>query len=165
MKLMAEIHYPRAPAEVSAMTFDPSFQDLKCAATGAVSHSVDVSEAGDRMVITTEREMPTDGFPDFLRSFVGNSLKVTQVDDWGPAGADGSRDGTITVTIGSTPLKLTGKLTLGPVDGGALGSVDADLKASVPLIGGRVEKAAAPAVMAAVRAEEKTAGKWFAGKF
>ncbi|MCW2528636.1 MAG: hypothetical protein JWM76_3496 [Pseudonocardiales bacterium] len=144
------------------MTFDPVFQDQKCAATGALSHTVDVKHTGDKAVITTERQMPTDGFPDFLKSFVGSSLKVVQIDSWDAAAADGSRHGTIDVSIAGTPLKFAGTLSLTAGGSGSLGVVDGDLKASVPLIGGKVEKAAAPAVMAAVRAEQETADHWFA---
>jgi hypothetical protein len=162
MKITAEIRYTRPPVDVSAMTFDPVFQDQKCAATGALSHTVDVKHTGDQAVITTERQMPTDGFPDFLKSFVGSSLKVIQVDSWDAVAADGSRHGTINVTIAGAPLKFSGTLTLTGDGSGSLGVVDGDLKASVPLIGSKVEKAAAPAVMAAVRAEQETADRWFA---
>jgi hypothetical protein len=38
--------------------------------------------------------------------------------------------------------------------------LQADLKASIPLIGGRIEKACAQAVLAAIKVEERTAGEW-----
>ena len=161
MKMESEIHYTRPPADVSAMTFDPDFQDLKCAATGAVSHTVSITTKGDRTIVATVRNMPTDAFPDFLKSFVGKSLKVEQTDDWGPPEADGSRTGTIVVVIDNAPLKLNGTLKLIPTAEGSSGTVDADIKASVPFIGSKVEKAAAPAILAAIRAEEKTAVTWF----
>jgi hypothetical protein len=174
MRIQAEIRYSRPPADVSTMTFDERFQDAKCLATGALTHTAAIS-AGDSAgsddgsgenagrTITTDRTMPTNKFPDFVRSYVGSSLTITQVDSWGPAQEDGVREGTIVVSVASMPIKLTGTLSLRPAPGGAVMTVDGNLKASIPLIGGRVEKAAAPAILAAVKAEERTAVAWFAG--
>jgi hypothetical protein len=161
MKIQSEIRYSQLPAAVSTMIGDPAFQDRKCAATGALDHTVAVTDQAGRTTILTERDMPTDKFPDFLKSLVGKTLKVVQTDDWAPAAADGSRDGSTTVVITGTPLKLTGILRLRPETGGSVVHLDAELKASLPLIGAKVEKAAAPAILSAVRAEEKTAARWF----
>jgi hypothetical protein len=48
----------------------------------------------------------------------------------------------------------------GPDGENAVARLQADLKASIPLIGGRIEKACAQAVLAAVQVEERTAGEW-----
>ena len=107
--------------------------------------------------------MPTAQFPDFVRSMVGATITVTEVDDWGAARPDGSRAGTITVSISGAPLRLTGTLALHPASSGATADIEADLKASIPFLGGRLESAAAPAILAAVRAEERTARDWLTG--
>ena len=39
-------------------------------------------------------------------------------------------------------------------------TINGDLKASIPLLGGRVEKAAAPAVVHAIHGEERTGRRW-----
>ena len=39
-------------------------------------------------------------------------------------------------------------------------TIDGDLKASIPLFGGKVEKAAAPAVVDAIRSEQRTGNAW-----
>ncbi len=162
MKIDTQITYAADPTTVAAMTADRGFQELKCAATGALSYSVDISHSGERTVITTTRMMPTDGFPDFAKSIVGDKLEVVEVDDWGPADGSGNRDGTISVTIANAPLKFTGVLRLAATDGGSAANIDGDLKAAIPLFGSKIEKAAAPAIVAAVRAEEKTAATWLA---
>lgn len=163
MKIDTRIVYAAPPAEVSTMTFDRDFQARKCEATGAVSFRVDLTaDAGGGAQIKTERQMPTDGFPDFVRSMVGATVDVIEVDDWSAAGPDGGRSGSITVTISGAPLQLTGSLTLQPSADGAVVLVDADLKASIPFLGGQLEKAAAPAILAAVEAEERTAQVWLA---
>jgi len=160
MKISATFDYTATPHQVFAMLADTEFQNLKCIATGALSHSVSVSPQGDRTLIVSNRDMPTDGFPDFVKSMVGATLAVTETQDWGPPSPDGSRQGTITVDLGGAPLDLVGILSLAPAGRGSLESVDADLKARILLIGGRIEKAAAPAIESAISAERETGQAW-----
>jgi hypothetical protein len=51
---------------------------------------------------------------------------------------------------------------LAPSGGGSEISIVGDLKASIPLFGGKVEKAAAPAVVDAIRSEQRTGQAWLA---
>lgn len=162
MKIETEIVYPAGTARVSAMTFTRDFQARKCAATGALSYEIDIVPTGSGARISTRRTMPTDQFPSFVRSMVGASIIVTEVDEWRDEAADGGRSGTITVEISGAPLKLTGTLTLRPTPGGSVAVIDADLRASVPFLGPRLESAAAPAILAAVRAEQSVAETWLA---
>jgi len=160
MKISATFDYAATPHEVFAMLVDQDFQARKCVATGALRHSVSVSAQGDRTVIVSNRDLPTDGFPDFVKGLVGATLAVTETQDWGPAGPDGARQGRLTVDIAGAPIDLAGTLTLAPAGRGSVESVDGDLKASMPLIGGRIEKAAAPAIESAIRAERETGQAW-----
>ncbi len=162
MNIEFQISYPAAPDVVSAMTFDPDFQARKCQATGALDYTVDVAGNGDQTVVSTTRDLPTDGFPDFVRSMVGQRLKVTEVDTWGAAAEDGSRAGVVLVTVAGAPIRFDGTLTLTATATGASAQLRGDLKASVPLFGGKIEQAAAPAITAAMTAEESTAARWLA---
>lgn len=155
MKITAEMHYPALPETVFTMICDTSFQERLCEATGALAHEVSIESDGEAVSIRSTRTMPTDDIPDFVRSFVGPTLDVVRADRWEPARADGSRRGTVSVEIHGTPVRLTGTLSLSPDDGGTRQLVEGDLKASVPLVGGKVERAAEPAVMAAIRKEEQ----------
>jgi hypothetical protein len=160
MKLEAQLRFPAGCDQVMAVTVDPAFQDEKCRATGALSHSVEISPRGDHTIISTTRRMPTDELPDFVKSMVTDGITVTEVDDWGPATADGSRDGTVDVRFAGAPIAMKGTLTLRPDGTGAVTTVRAELKAGIPLIGGRIEKACAQAVLAAIGVEERTANAW-----
>jgi hypothetical protein len=53
-------------------------------------------------------------------------------------------------------------MTLRPGDGGTRQTIDGDLKASVPLVGGRIEKAIEPAMQAAIRVEQREGRAWLA---
>jgi hypothetical protein len=169
VRLTAEISYAADATAVFEMLTQVEFQERKCAATGALSHEVEVEEYDDgSAVIRTRRTMPTDQVPDFVRTFVGSALDVVQVDDWGPAGPDGARDGTAVVEIQGAPVRFAGSLTLRPAGGGGAGgagtleTIDGDVKASVPLVGGRIEKALEPALRAAIKVEQREGTAWLA---
>ena len=162
MKIAKSIEYAASPEEVFAVLTDQAFQEAKCAATGAIRHTATVRTEADRTVITTERVLPTSGMPDFAKNMVGETLKVTETQDWGPADGNGSREGTVSMAVAGVPVALKGTLSLAPGGAGTVEAIDADLKASVPLIGGKIEKAAAPPVEDAITIEQRVAQEWLA---
>ncbi|MCD5351783.1 DUF2505 domain-containing protein [Kineosporia mesophila] len=163
MRVTADMHYPADPGSVFTMLTDQAFQERK---TGQISKGpwdVRVHREGDSAVIVSRRTLPPDVIPEAFRGMVGSSITVTQTEKWGPAGPDGIRNGSIDVEIGGAPVRLTGQLTLGPTaDGGCTERVEGDLKAKVPLFGGKIEKAAEPAVRAAIDAEGRIGLAWLA---
>lgn len=161
VRITAELSYDAEPATVFAMICDTAFQERKCRESGAVEHEVQVASLGDgRVRITTHRTLPADGVPNAVRSFVGATLRVTQTDEWSGPQADGSRTGTTVAEIAGAPIRFTAALRLEAGGPGARQAMAGDLKAAVPLLGGRIEKAAEPAIMAAVRAEQRTSTAW-----
>ncbi len=166
MHLSAEINYPGASPElVFTMVTDRVFQELKCAATGSLAYEVQVQAyADDTAGIITHRALPTDDVPEFMRRFVGGTVRVVERHDW--LATDGSRCrlGTVVVEISGVPVRLSGELSLRPFGDGTVYEVQGDLKASVPLIGGRIEKAAESAIRAAIRVEERTGRDWLDGR-
>jgi hypothetical protein len=163
MKLQDEIRYDASPATVATMLADPAFVDEKCAATGALEHTVDVEgDASGPFTVTTVRTMPTDTFPDVAKKFVGETIVLKQVDTWQAAGSDGGRDGTVRLKIAGAPVELTGTMTLRPDGDGTRQELLGDLKAAVPLLGGKLEKAAAPAVLMALRKEGEVGQEYLA---
>jgi hypothetical protein len=163
VKVNAQIRYAADPATTFAMLLDRDFQEQVCRATGATGFDVAVQQAAGGGTVRTDRELPTDQFPDFVRTFVGDTVHVVRLDTWGPAAADGSRDGTLVVEIKGAPVRLEGTLSLRPDGASSVEDVRGDLKASVPLLGGRIEKAVEPPIRAAVATEERVAASWLAG--
>jgi len=157
----ADMHYPAAPERAFAVITDPAFQEEKCVQTGALSHQASITTPGDRTVIDTVRTLPTDSLPDFAVSFLGGKLEVHEVQDWGPPGPDGRRDGVLTVEIKSTPMRLKGTLAMRP-DGPDATSVAirSQLKANMPFIGGKAEQAAAGPIRAGIKKEEQLGHEW-----
>ncbi len=147
------------PDQVAAMLTDPQFQEELCRKT-ARSGSATVRSIGDRTEVHTRRNFSTAKFPDFVRSFVGETLTVDQRTLWGAAGADGRREGSVSVLIAGKPLRLTARAELAPHEGGTLVRYDGTLKADVLFIGGRIEAAAAPVVRSALDSEESLGRQW-----
>jgi Protein of unknown function (DUF2505) len=162
MKIATTMEYAATPEEVFAVLSDQAFQEAKCAATAAVSHSASVTTSGTDTVIRTERVLPADGLPDFARSMVGDTLKVHETQTWGPAGPDGSRTGRVQMSVAGAPVSLDGSLRLVAGGPGTVETLESELKAKVPLIGGTIEKAAAPAIREAIEIEGRTAQEWLA---
>ena len=164
MRLAAELHYDAAPAEVFAMLLTQAFQEEKLAATGALSYEVTISPGADGgAVVRSRRELPTDRVPSQFRSLVGPRLAVVQTETWGPAGPTGERTGTLTVEVAHAPLKAAGSLRLlASAGGGTDELVDGELTASIPIVGGRVERALEPVFRAAIDVEARTGKAWLA---
>ncbi len=162
MRITTSYEYPASPQDVFAMMADPAFQAAKCEATHPLSHTESVTPKWDQTEIFTARVLPTDGFPDFARSMIGPKVKVTETLMWSPASVDGSRTGTITIGIGDAPVGMKGTLRLSPTAAGSRVDIDGELKARIPLVGGRVEKAAEGPIRAAIDKEQEVGRAWLA---
>lgn len=161
VRIFADVLYDADPGTVFAMICDVAFQERKCVANGALEHRVEIEEYEDGgAMITTHRTLPADGVPDFVKSLVGPTLMIRQTDDWAGPGPDGVRTGTTVAEIAGAPVRFAADLRLEPTAAGARQAVTGELKASVPLVGGRIEKATEPAIRAAIRAEQRTSTAW-----
>lgn len=161
MRFTAELAYDASPDTVFAMICDVEFQERKCVANGALEQQVEIEQYEDGgATVTTHRTLPADGVPDFVKPMVGPTLRITQTDEWSGPEEDGSREGTTVAEIAGAPIRFTATLRLTANESGARQVVNGDLKASIPLFGGKIEKAAEPAIRAAIRAEQRTSTAW-----
>ncbi len=79
---------------------------------------------------------------------------------WGPAGADGSRTATLHVDFHGAPARMSGTMDLHPKGPGSELILESEFKATVPVIGGKIEKVAAPIIISVIDAEEQTGREW-----
>lgn len=93
--------------------------------------------AGGAVTLVVTRKLP-DGIPGFLQKFLPADGKVTQTDTWAPA-KDGSRTGTWKADTPGSPVKVGGTMRLEPSGAGCAYVVEGEIKASIPLIGGKAE--------------------------
>ena len=163
MKIAKIVELIGSPQDVFATRATRAFQEAKLVASRALEHEVDIVEAGDRTVITTKRAMSTSGFPEAAKSFVGSKLTIHEVQDWGPAEPDGRRRADIKISIDGAPVALTGTVTVAPAGEGSVESLEGDLKASIPFLGGKSEKLAAPAIEAGFDIETMLLNEWLFG--
>ena len=114
MDIRTRADYDHGPNEVFAVLTDPDFvaATVNQMSVGGQSHQV--TTRGDHTVVTTRRTLPTDDLPDVAKKFAGPVLILDEVQDWGPAGPDGARHGTVTLRIDGVPVALTGTLDLTP---------------------------------------------------
>lgn len=161
MHLQKALRHPAPPAEVAALLADRSFVEEVCAASGARSWEVEVTgDAAGAFTVTSTRVLPTDELPDVARRFVGETLSLREVDRWDAPGPDGSRTGTLELTVPGAPVRASAALALrGAGSGGTAHSLDGELKASIPLVGARIEKAASVPLLMALDQLEALAGQ------
>lgn len=162
MKISETVDYPATPDVVFAMLTDEQFQARKCVAAGALRYASAVEPVGEGVRIVTKRDLPTEDLPDFAKSLIGRKLAITETYDWGPPAADGSRSGELDVEVAGAPVSLTARVALVPRGAGTQMRIDGDLKASIPLVGGKVERSAAPAVIDGIHQEGRTGRAWLA---
>ncbi len=151
------------PGEVYALLTDQAFQEAKCDATTVGGpHSAEVANTRSGARVTTQRELPTDDLPDVARSFVGNTLTIIEILDWSAPSPDGAREAVIDLHVKGAPLTLKGTVRLQPAGAGTVETLEAELKANVPFIGGRIEQAAAGPIRTAIDIETRLLREWLA---
>ncbi len=163
VRVTADMIYRADPASVFAMLTDQAFQERKVGTISKGAWDVQVQREGESAVIVSHRTLPPEVIPDAFRAMISTTITITQTEKWGPAAPDGSRSGSIDVELSGAPVRLTGTLSLAPTpDGGCREQVVGELKAKVPLFGSKIEKAAEPAVRAAIDAEGRIGAQWLA---
>lgn len=153
MRLTRRETVSAGPDEVYATLVDPAFQEAKCQATEAESYDVSVTETSVGHDVRTTRVLPSRDLPDVARSFVGEQLTVVETYEWGAPAPDGTREAVLDLHVKGAPLTLKGTVRLEPDGGGTLELLDAELKANVPFVGGKIEQAASTPIGAAIDTE------------
>lgn len=160
MDLQTELNYAAGVDEVFSMLCEEAFRKQVCEATRARSYDVSVTPSPGGAEVRVSRQMPA---PEIARKFVGDTLEIVQVEHWGAAAADGSRTADLSVDIPGKPASMSGRIVLGPGGAGTTQSVSGDIKVKVPLVGAKLEKEIARALVAAIKEEGKVGARWLAG--
>lgn len=157
MHFSTSVTYPASAVKVAELWRDESFQRTKAERAGARRSSVTIAGDAD-LTVTIRAEIPSDVLPQAARRFVGAILEVTIVEAWEPADADGRRAGTLSLDIAGAPVRVHARMELLPVSATeCTRTIDGDVKASIPLFSGPIERAAVGAVEDVVAAEKAIA--------
>lgn len=147
--------YALSPEHVMAILADEEFQDEKCRATFATSWDSKIETGRNSTVIQTRRVMPTDHLPEVAKGFVGESFSLHETQTWTGPNEQGLFVADFRVHVQGAPIAVTGARRLEPRSRGSHDHVTLQIKASIPIIGRKIEEAAAPAVAAGVEIELK----------
>jgi hypothetical protein len=145
------------------MFCDAEFVRAKYDALGYPKHELlelDRSDEGAR--IKTRRWVPAN-VPGFAKKLFGDTTEMVQTDVWS-AETGGVRHGTWTIDVPGKPVKASGSIRLEGTESGSLVTIDGELKASVPLIGGKLESWAGGEAADTLRKEYEFGVGWLAAR-
>ena len=125
---------------VYGLMTDADFLQRKFTSTGATEIHIEsdtTPDGGTRVVV---RRKVTVELPGFAAKFIQPTNTVVQTEEWAPPSGDGRRVCTYRVEVQGVPSRIDGTVTLSPDAGGTLQDVEAQVKVSIPLAGGKLEK-------------------------
>jgi Protein of unknown function (DUF2505) len=157
MEISSHLDFAAPPAEVYTMLTDQRYHEEVCVASGSISHNVSVSGSTTQ----TSRTLPA---PESAARFTGPQLTINDEVVWGEPSSDGSRSGTVMMTVLGQPVTFKGEIRLSPGGRGSEVDVQGNLKVAIPLLGRKLEESAAPAVMAGYRTQQEVGDRWLAGR-
>ena len=141
-KMHLEDHYDADVETVYALISDPDFMTRKYTALGGKDVAVDRSETDDGgCELVTRRTVMVD-LPGFAKKVMQPSNTAVQTENWAAPDELGNRVCTYHVEVQGMPSKVTGSLRLSADAGGTKQVIDAEVKVSIPLLGGRLETVA-----------------------
>jgi len=160
MDITGHLVYDHPPADVFAMFVDEDYVRARAEATGGSDIEAEVRETGDTIEITNARSVVAE-VPSFAQNMVGESIRISETHVWGPE-ADGRREGTFEATFSGVPVILRGRLRLVPDGAGAVATLEGQIKATVPLVGRKIEHLVHDQVAAALVIEQELGASWLA---
>ena len=96
--------------------------------------------------------------------FTLNNEYTSSVENLKAHGFRQSQGVTLTIEADAQQFSIKAKVALVPNGPGSQMRIDGDLKASIPLLGGKIEKSAAPAVIDGIQQEGRTGRAWLADR-
>lgn len=155
MDISSSAEFAADPDRVHQMLLTKEYLDQVCVASHAVSYDCQVEGSTTRC----RRELPA---PDQARKFTGPTLTVVEEVVWGAADERGVRTGQVSLTVPGQPMTMDGTVTLAPGGTGSRVELKANLKVNIPLLGKKLEQAAAPAVLEGLQVQESVGRDWLA---
>lgn len=159
MRFSHELSYDASPEEVYAMLADPEFRERVSLAREVVSFDVTLTPTGSGFTLVNDQIQPTAGLPAFAKKFAGETTKAIQREEW-----KNHSSGTLTIETPGKPTSMNGTITLSGSGGGTVERVELEIKAKVPLIGGKLESLMAEQVREGMDVEHQVGQAWLRGE-
>lgn len=157
MKLRHDLTFEADQSSVLAMLTDPAYWDKVAVATAAISSVATVTSDGPTTKVVVDQEQEVVGVPSFAKKFVGDSTRAITTQVWS------GNTATYVVETPGKPTSMSGTMTVTAQGSGTVLTYDLDVKASVPLIGGKLEKLVAELFTAGLGKEQTVGSAWLAG--
>lgn len=136
-KIKRTDHYDASPEAVMAMLKDPSYVAAKYESLGDISTDiVEHSSTDTGMILKVDRKVPSD-LPDFAKKVLGDTNHLVQTETWSAAGDGYKCD--LSIDSPGKPLTIKSRSEIVPSGDGSDWNVDMEIKASIPLVGGKLE--------------------------
>lgn len=159
------------PAAVLAMLRDPDYVRHKAEQTGGRDVVVEVTTLdatgldatgldATGFVIVCTRTLPAE-VPSYARSFVGDTITITERQEWRAAGADALPAAAASVDF-HAPVAYSGRIDLAVDGSGTIARNTGSFRASVPFVGGKVERLVAEQTQRYLAKETQVAAAWLA---
>lgn len=158
MRLHHELHFDASPDDVVAMMTDPAYWDQVAIATAALSSTATVEESGAATRVVVDQEQAVVGVPSFAKKFVGDSTRAITTQVWSGTTAS------YTVDTPGKPTSMAGTVAVTGAGAGSTLTYDLEVKASVPLIGGKLEKLVVELFTEGLAKEQAVGSAWLAGE-
>ena len=124
--------------KVFALLTDPKWLEARSAALGELSASVKAKKAAGGVTLTMKRRVKRE-LPGLMARVMSSESDLAFTETWA-AEAEGARQGTLEMEAVGQPVRMSASFELAPAGKGCVYRITHKCKASVPLIGGAVEK-------------------------
>lgn len=158
MQLHQELRYASPPHDVLAMMLEPAFWDRVAEATGARSSTTSVEGTAAGTAVVTREVQPTAGVPAFARKIAGETTDVVKRLTWQ------GLECTVDIESPGKPTSLSGSATLAPDGEGTRLTYQLDARASVPLLGNKLEKLVVQLTTEGFEKEHAVGVAWLRGE-
>jgi Protein of unknown function (DUF2505) len=140
------------------MLADPAFRERVGDALDVVSAEITLERDDNGFTLSNDQVQRTGGLPSFAKKFAGDTTRVIQNEQWSsPAG------GKLWIDAPGKPTSMAGTIELVPDGTGTVEVVELEIKAKVPLIGGKLEKLMAEQVRDGMDTEREVGQAWLKG--
>jgi hypothetical protein len=153
-------HYPAPADAVLAMLLDAAFREEVCRHQDARSYEVAVSESAPPATVQVRLQLSLAGAPSVARKVAGDSVHTEHEEVWESTSAAALR-----IVIPGKPGQLTGRISLTDNgDGTSTQQFDAEVKVSIPLVGGKLEPLIGRVLGSGLRREREVGLRWLGGE-
>lgn len=153
MDITAQAEFAADPTAVYTMLTTTEYLEQVCEASRAKDYEATVTGA----TTVTSRSLPA---PEMAARFTGPTLTVVEETVWDEPATDGARVGILKLTVTGQPVTMHGTMSITPGGPGTILALQAELKVAIPLLGKKMEQAAAPAITSGFRTHQSVGTTW-----